>query len=91
MILGTQFLNLLKSFKVDDKRITINVPGQDLKIKFITKEYFKDLNLVALNQITRKNDHPGFLKEEVNFKRIETQFQNPSLIQKPQDYKNKVN
>lgn len=75
MILGTPFLNLIKLFIIDDEVIATTVLQQNLKIKFITKKYLKDLNLVALNQITRKNKHPGFLKEEVNFKRMETQLQ----------------
>lgn len=80
IILGTPFLNMIKPFQVNDSRITSNILEKPLEFRFIDIEFYKDLDLIKtliVNQITNEQNQLKFLKEEIQFKHIENQLQNP--------------
>lgn len=53
VILGTPFLSIIKPFQVDHEGISTKILGQEVKIKFLTREHIRTIS--SLNEITRKS------------------------------------
>ena len=86
VILGTLFIFLLYPFTTTNHGITTQAFGQTVTIKFFSPPKIKELNQLkeySISQsINRLTKQLKFLKEEVKYKRIESQLTNPILISK---------
>ena len=73
IILGTPFLALLYSFRVDEEGIKTVYKKQELCFKFISSLRIKELNILEneVNLIQKKKQQIKFISKEIHYKRIE--------------------
>ena len=93
VILGTPSLSLIKSFTVDNEVLKTNFIRQKLILKFIHQPFDKILDFLkiqTISQIVRKQKQIEYLKEEVRFKRIKEQPNDPKIIKTIQTIKNEL-
>ena len=72
IIFGSPFIHQIMPFSITDKGMVMEKLGEKIVFNFIEKPVFKNLNLVE-----SKEKQINFLTEEIVFKRIEQQLENP--------------
>ena len=85
MILGTPFISLLKPFIVTDEEIITKILRQKIIFNFISKPKEKIINFLNKeinNLISNKQNQIEFLKEEIDFRRIEERVRDPYVTRK---------
>ena len=94
IILGTPFIHLLYPFTTSATGITTHVLGQPVPLKFLFPPEMLELKILkdcsishTINRLTRQIN---FLKEEINYKRIDQQLTDPILISQINDLKLKL-
>lgn len=94
VILGTPFIFLLYPFTTSSEGITTHVLGQPVTFKFLSPpeilelKQLKDCSISqTINRLTR---HLRYLKEEINYKRIDQQLTNPVIISQINEFKLKL-
>ena len=91
MILGTPFLTLLYPFSVTEKGIVSNVLGKEIIFEFIRSPETININaLQEQNIIENKKKQINLLQQEIKYKRIEEQINNPKIQEIIKKYENKI-
>ena len=93
IILGTSFIGLLKPFMATDEGITTKTLNQEIIFKFISKPKEKIINFLnkeVNNLISDKWNQIKFLKEEINYKKIEERLEDPYIKRKIQDIEKEI-
>jgi len=84
--LGTPFIRSLFPLQINNEGIITQHLGQPIIFRFIKKPIIRDLN-----PIHYKQNQINFLKEEISFKNIDHQVQQPQTKERIQPYLNKFN
>ena len=91
VILGTPFIFLLYPFTTSNEGITTQTFGQTVTFQFLSPPKILELNQLkdySISQtINRLMRQLRFLKEEVNYKRIEQQLTDPVVISQIEELK----
>jgi hypothetical protein len=103
VILGNPFIALLYPIKqISEKGLTTQILGQKITFPFIlppmTRDinmlnqmtFCKEINLIYKSKIARKEKHLMFLKQDLEYKRIEEQLESPLLKQRIENFENKI-
>ena len=90
----TPFIYLLYPFTTSSEGITTHVLGQPVTFKFLSPPEMLELNQLkdcsishTINRLTR---HLNFLKEEINYKRIDQQLTDPVIISQINEFQLKL-
>jgi hypothetical protein len=103
VILGNPFIALLYPIKeISEKGLTTQILGQKITFPFILPPMTRDINLlkqmsfcneinlIYKSKIARKEKHLMFLKQDLEYKRIEEQLESPLLKQRIENFENKI-
>ena len=93
IILGTPFISLLTPFTVTDEGIITKSLNQEVTFKFISKPKEKIINFLnkeVKNLISNKWNQIKFLKEEINYKKIEERLEDPYIKRKIQHIEKEI-
>jgi hypothetical protein len=103
VILGNPFIALLYPIKqISEKGLTTQILGQKITFPFILPPMTRDINLlkqmsfsneinlIYKSKIARKEKHLMFLKQDLEYKRIEEQLESPLLKQRIVNFENKI-
>ncbi|GAV89606.1 hypothetical protein CFOL_v3_33020, partial [Cephalotus follicularis] len=99
IILGQQFLEIIKPFKVTNEGITTKLFQQKILCAFNEKPITKDINLLktfslfkehSVDLIKTKENHLYFMKQEVSNKKLEQQLQTSQIKEKINSLKNNI-
>ena len=89
VILENKFMCLLYPFTTNSKGITTHPFRQPVKFSFIRSLEPHEINVLqdisiskTLNLIYKKIQHLEYLKDDLNYKRIEEQLENKTLIKR---------
>ena len=77
VILGTPFIRALFPLEISDEGISTKHLGKQIVFRFVKKPIIKTLNI-----IDHKSNHINFLKEEISFKTIQAQLEQPQVQQR---------
>jgi hypothetical protein len=103
VILGNPFIALLYPIKeISKKGLTTQILGQKITFPFILPPMTRDINLlkqmsfcneinlIYKSKIARKEKHLMFLKQDLEYKKIEEQLESPLLKQRIENFENKI-
>lgn len=89
VILGNPFMCLLYPFTTDSEGITTHHFRQPVKFSFLRTLEPREINVLQdisiskiLNLINKKIHHLEYLKDDLNYRRIEEQLENKTLIKR---------
>ena len=89
VILGDPFMCLLYPFTIDSEGITTHPFRQPVKFSFLRRPEPREINVLqdisiskTLNLINKKIQHLEYLKDDLNYRKIEEQLENKTLIKR---------
>ena len=89
VILGVPFMCLLYPFTIDSEGITTHPFRQPVKFSFLRSPEPREINVLqyisiskTLNLINKKIQHLQYLKDDLNYRKIEEQLENKTLIKR---------